>query len=418
MLKRSATIFISTSSCKMPPKISTVVVGSGLAKLSLHNNNNNLLMKKSLPDFRNFKIVNNRDDEFEKKHGNINYRGSSEGLLMNFGRVIKREWSRGVLMREKEASSLQTNSDSTCSSMDNKENSNMKKDEQITKPNPVFNTWDFVKLFGVSIVGGTFGGMVGLGGNIILIPLITQLFPHLLSAKQIIATCLVTVVTAGFVGAGTLYFVGDNSVDIVTSILIATFAAFTARFGVKLSSSIQDRTLKLILACFMLFVAPLVSLLHSDDDKEKPVSDSAKEHYETNQKLKLPSIEEAGPLFVLGSIIGVMSGLLGVGGGILIVPALSFLWSDKSPIKKEHTSTKLVIGTSLAAMTIPSSVALYSHWRVGNVILKLAPILMTGSAVGAYSGGFLASNMDEQVLKHTFSLTMLLLGIRQFWKAL
>ena len=287
-----------------------------------------------------------------------------------------------------------------------------------------FGKKDFGKLFGVSVFGGGFGGMVGLGGNIVLIPLISQLFPTVLTAKQIVATCLVTVVTAGFIGSLTLYFAGGHSVDIVTSIILALFASMTARFGVRLSSTMQDRTLKIILAFFMIFVAPLVAFISKEEEDEKSennvnTAEQLRLDSWENVKKAIPPTNELISLFAIGSTIGVMSGLLGVGGGVLIVPALSFLWlSDKSFMKRKDASQQLVIGTSLAAMTVPSTVALYSHWRAGNVLLRLAPILVIGSALGAYSGSLLASKMDENVLKYTFATTMLLLGGRQFIKAI
>lgn len=319
-----------------------------------------------------------------------------------------------------------------------------------------------------------FKGMVGLGGNIILIPLLTQIFSNRLSAKQIVATCLLTVVTAGLVGSSTLYFKGDEYVDIGSAILIAGFASLTARFGVKLSSSIQDRTLKLILAFFMLFVAPLVLFTGSKkeelalekksdlrDEKVTPLnanlsSSKSQEQFISHDHSKtisdqkmvmgevthhkdenssswiaslmkrqdlLKSPQEVASLFVLGSTIGVMSGLLGVGGGVLTVPMLSFLWlSEFSPLKnsnKNHqqATQQLVMGTSLAAMTLPSTVALCSHWRVGNVLFRLSPFLVLGSALGAYIGSSMASEMDEEMLKRIFAMTMVALGGRQFWKA-
>ncbi|KAL9647676.1 hypothetical protein ABK040_015165 [Willaertia magna] len=277
-----------------------------------------------------------------------------------------------------------------------------------------------LKLFGISIFGGTFGGTVGLGGNIVLVPLVSQLFSHRMTTKQVVATCLVTVVTAGFIGSMTLYFVGGKSVDLVAASIIALTASLTARFGVKLSSTLPDRSLKFILAFFMLFIAPLVGLIKKDESgEETKKEENASTEPKLIEDLKLPQTQELLSLIGLGSLVGIASGLLGVGGGVMAVPMLSFLWlSDKSPVKRKEATQQLIIGTSLAAMTVPSAVALYAHYTVGNVILPLAPILVGGSFIGAFIGAKIATEMDEKTLKNVFAITMLLLGGRQFYRAL
>ncbi|KAG2373834.1 hypothetical protein C9374_011719 [Naegleria lovaniensis] len=403
---------------------------------------------------------------------------NNDSILNHFQRRCFHYRTRVLFQKDQPSSLNYSEMNNHCNNL-NENNQNLPNHEKpvtlqnSNDSNVKFETKDYVKLFLVSILGGCFGGMVGLGGNIILIPLLTQIFSHRLSAKQIVATCLITVVTAGLVGSSTLYFKGDEYVDIGSAIFIAGFASLTARFGVKLSSSIQDRTLKLILAFFMLFVAPLVVFTgknkqseiqqassvggddkqrlensQSDTTKSTPTLNVSHDHSKSISKddykvdtihnygaissssfMKrhlLKSPQEIGSLFVLGSTIGIMSGLLGVGGGVLAVPMLSFLWlSEFSPLldeKKKKSSQhavtqQLVMGTSLAAMTLPSSVALYSHWRVGNVLLKLSPFLLVGSAMGAYLGSSMASEMDEEILKRIFAVTMIALGGRQFWKA-
>jgi uncharacterized membrane protein YfcA len=110
------------------------------------------------------------------------------------------------------------------------------------------------------------------------------------------------------------------------------------------------------------------------------------------------------PVFlVIGLIAGVASGLFGIGGGVLIVPALS-LWAGFS---QEQS-----IGTSLAVLLPPVGLAaVLEYYRHGNVNLKAALLIAVGVFVGAWLGAVLANRMGEPWLKLAFGVFVIGLGI-------
>ena len=108
----------------------------------------------------------------------------------------------------------------------------------------------------------------------------------------------------------------------------------------------------------------------------------------------------------LGS--GFMAGLLGVGGGTVVVPALTLCTS------MEHYTA---LGTSLAAMIMPAMVGTITHYKKGNVNLRIAPFLAVGRLIGAYGGGRLGVDyLEEETLQYDFSSLLFGLGLKTLFK--
>jgi hypothetical protein len=112
---------------------------------------------------------------------------------------------------------------------------------------------------------------------------------------------------------------------------------------------------------------------------------------------------------VLGAVVGFLAGLLGIGGGLVIVPALVYLLPmlgiDQSVIMP------MALATSLATIVITSSTAAYSHHKNGNIPWDLAKILVAFVAVGALLGAYIADNLSAKSLALIFSIAVILLAI-------
>jgi len=116
-------------------------------------------------------------------------------------------------------------------------------------------------------------------------------------------------------------------------------------------------------------------------------------------------------LFVLiGTLGGVASGLFGVGGGIVIVPALIY-WAGFS----QHMAT----GTSLAVLLPPIGLAaVFEYYRHGNVDIRAAVILAAMMFVGAWFGAYLANHISGPHLRLMFGIFICILGIYLIYGAL
>jgi len=107
---------------------------------------------------------------------------------------------------------------------------------------------------------------------------------------------------------------------------------------------------------------------------------------------------------VIGIITGVMAGMLGIGGAIIMIPALVFLLG---------ISQQSAQGTSLAVMLPPVGIiAAYNYYKAGHVNIKFAIILAVCFLVGSYFGSKLALNLPQSVLKKIFGVLLLLVAAR------
>ena len=108
-------------------------------------------------------------------------------------------------------------------------------------------------------------------------------------------------------------------------------------------------------------------------------------------------------LVTIGLVAGISSGLFGIGGGVLIVPALMFLL---------HFPIHKAVGTSLAVLLLPVGIgAVIAHFRSGNIDWKAACILAICLLLGAWAGARLANAINGQALRTAFGVFLLGLGI-------
>lgn len=110
---------------------------------------------------------------------------------------------------------------------------------------------------------------------------------------------------------------------------------------------------------------------------------------------------------LVGAVIGVVSGIVGIGGGILFVPALIWLFG-----MDQHKAQ----GTSIGALLAPVGIlAFMEYYRKGNADLRIALLLAAGFVVGGYFGAVAAQHIPEIWLRRTFALTLVIVGGRMFF---
>lgn len=109
-------------------------------------------------------------------------------------------------------------------------------------------------------------------------------------------------------------------------------------------------------------------------------------------------------LIIIGIITGIMAGMLGIGGAIIMIPALVFLLG---------ISQQAAQGTSLAVMLPPIGIiAAYNYYKAGQVNIKFAIVLALFFLVGSYFGSKLALNLPQALLKKIFGILLLLVAAK------
>ena len=109
---------------------------------------------------------------------------------------------------------------------------------------------------------------------------------------------------------------------------------------------------------------------------------------------------------VLGVAVGVASGMIGIGGGVLVIPCLVYF---------AHMTQHKAQGTSLAFLLAPIGIfAFWEYYKAGNVDVRAAILLAAGFALGAWLGGRWAQAISDIALKRVFSVALMLVGIQMF----
>jgi len=110
---------------------------------------------------------------------------------------------------------------------------------------------------------------------------------------------------------------------------------------------------------------------------------------------------------LLGLIAGTFSGLIGIGGAIIIIPSLVFLFG---------LSQHIAQGTTLALMVPPIGLlAAWTYYKAGFVDLKIAGFICLGFFVGGLVGAKFATEINDQVLRRIFGVVLLLVSLKMIF---
>jgi uncharacterized membrane protein YfcA len=258
--------------------------------------------------------------------------------------------------------------------------------------------FDIPAAFTIGGVAGALGSLAGMGGGFVMIPLMTSGLLRL-SQHQAHGTSLFAVAATGLAGAVSY----SEHVQVEEAATVAIFGVMTARLGAQMTTKLSEKFLKRALGVLVLAMAPAVPLKayilekHAADQLTKVKEDTT----------DLPTAQRFLPPAAIGLASGFLSGMFGVGGGAVVVPALTIA-SDMNHYQ--------ALATSLAAMTLPAIVGTVTHARAGNVAFRVAPALAMGAATGAFMGGQLGLKMDEITLRWGFSGLLAALGARTLLK--
>lgn len=112
-------------------------------------------------------------------------------------------------------------------------------------------------------------------------------------------------------------------------------------------------------------------------------------------------------LLGVGLLAGFLSGLVGIGGGIIVVPVLVYLLS---------MDQKTAQGTTIFMFLLPIGLlSVYNYHKAGHVDFKFAAIMAITFFVGSYFGSRTAISIDTKMVKQIFAVVMILVGIKMLW---
>lgn len=239
----------------------------------------------------------------------------------------------------------------------------------------------------IGLLSGFLAGLFGVGGGILMVPALTLL----LGVDQRLAhgTSLTAIIPMALVGV-TGYALGD-SVDWLAAALLTLGAAGGAVLGTAALHRLPQRALRLAFAALLVLTA-------------------VRMFWEVDAPAGGPDLDVATAvlLVVVGVVSGITAGLFGVGGGLIMVPAMVLLLSLPDALAK---------GTSLAVIVPTALVGTCRNARVKNTDLPLAATLGISGMVTAFAAAQWSVTMEAGLSRVLFACLMLVVaGLMAFRK--
>jgi hypothetical protein len=235
----------------------------------------------------------------------------------------------------------------------------------------------------IGLVAGIFSALLGVGGGLLMVPAMV----HMLRIRQHRAhgTSLVVILPTAI--AGVSQYAEHRKLDWGVALLLAIGGVLGAMIGARLANAMKAPLLKRVFGAFVI-VTGIVMV-------------AAPGGYGTPGQALLPA-GSSGVIVVVGLLAGIVSGLLGVGGGVVMVPAIVFLLG-----LDQHTAQ----GISLAVIIPVAISGATIHYRKGNVVSTLVLPLAIGATLGAYVMGHWVNQIPREHLRMLFGVFLIVIGI-------
>lgn len=240
--------------------------------------------------------------------------------------------------------------------------------------------------FGIGVLIGILAALFGLGGGFLIVPTLNLLGVEIHHA---VGTSSAAVVFTSLSSA--IAYSRQKRIHYKAGLLLASTSILGAYIGAWMTSYISAGMLKAIFGIALIIVA-----IRIYRKKTREPSEVKLEEVKLNYKL-IP---------VGGFFAGVASGLLGVGGGIINVPFLTYLGL---PIH-------YAVATSSFAIVFTAMSGALKHYALGNIEFQWFILLTPGLIVGAQLGARIAKRMKANNLKNIFAVVMALLALRMILK--
>ncbi len=235
-------------------------------------------------------------------------------------------------------------------------------------------------IFAFGLAVGIFGAYLGLGGGLLVVPFLTLVAG--LPAHTAVGTSLLTVITTS-TGAAQEYLKSGRC-DVRLGIMLELFTTAGALIGGVVTAFLPEKGLYLSFGFLLVLIAVRMFRF-----KEKP--DFANNHPSASYK-NWPGGA------ALSALAGVLSGSLGVGGGVLKIPAMNQVM--KVPLSVAFATSNLMIGVTATAGALV-------YFSRGEVDFQVAAPLVLGTAIGAYLGARTVKKVPTLWLRLLFVLVLL-----------
>lgn len=271
---------------------------------------------------------------------------------------------------------------------------------------------DYLLLAIIAGAAGIVGSLVGLGGGVVLIPATLffgvdlGLFPGI-TPQTVVGLSVVMMIFTGL--SSTLSYMKNKQVDFKSGFIFFIGSIPGTILGAWLNKFLDLPSFNLYFGIFLVFLSTLLFVR----DKLKPIQ------WFVDHGTKREFTDQNGQLFVYGFptwfalifcfFVGIISGLFGIGGGSLLVPAMVLLF-----LFPPHVA----VATSMFMVFLSSLVNSMSHISLGNVPWAYTLPVIVGAYIGAKGGAALNKRLQSKTIVLALQIVMFLIGVRSIIEGL
>jgi uncharacterized membrane protein YfcA len=234
---------------------------------------------------------------------------------------------------------------------------------------------------------GFFGGLFGVGGGIVLVPLLTG--PLRLTQHQAHGTSLAVILFTAL--AAVAVYAAHGNVAWLTGAIVAAASIVTAPLGARAAGRLSNTALQRAFSVFLLLVA--ARLLWT------PPSEAVS---------RAQGVSGFAVDLGIGGAVGLIAGFMGVGGGVLAVPAFRLLLD-----MPQH----LAQGTSLLVIMGAAASGAAAHARRGNVVAPLVPWLALGAVLAGPLASWWVQRLPQTLLARGFAVFLVVNAVHGWLRA-
>lgn len=261
----------------------------------------------------------------------------------------------------------------------------------------------------IALCSGFLGALLGLGGGVIMVPLLVFILDipiHIAAGASIIAVVATSSVAASV-------YIRDEVTNLRLGMFLEIATTLGAITGASIMVGVSEALLQIIFALSLIYASFVMwfqikqtgrSWVSKDNDWIADKLRLGASFYDSARgETVMYGVSRSFPTFIISYIAGIISGLLGIGGGGIKVPAMNVVSSI--PMKAAVATSNFMIGVTAAASAL---VYIRNGFCDGFIT---APVVL-GTLIGSYIGAMAALRLRGVVLKKIFIIILLLLGIR------
>lgn len=251
---------------------------------------------------------------------------------------------------------------------------------------------------------GIIMGLTGAGGGILAVPMLV--FGLGLTVAQAGPIGLLAVGAAATLGAG--LGLRRSIVRYRAAVLVATVGIIVAPLGVSLAHRLDTRLLSMLFAGVLVWVAYKSFRGVADEHPSREVVGEPPCKRFTATGRFAWTTPCAAVLTVTGGLAGLLSGMLGIGGGFVMVPALQ---------RFTDLETRSIVATSLTVISLVSLAGVSASWSAGHLNVELALPFAAGALAGMAAGSLISTQFPGKYLKIAFAVICFVVAVGMLAKA-